>query len=159
MDPILEILKFSAKSSPKEMAQLTSLPQSEVESRIAEFEKNGTILGYQTLIDDEKAGNELVSALIEVKITPERGGGFDRYAKRIAQFEQVLSCYLMSGGYDLLVLVQGRNLREVAQFVAEKLATIEGVLSTSTHFRLKAYKENGVLLAREDPVSRLPVSP
>ena len=100
-----------------------------------------------------------MTAVIEVKITPERGGGFDRLAQRIARFDEVESCYLMSGGYDLLVVVTGESLRQVASFVAERLSTVEGVLSTATHFRLKCYKENGTLLAREEEPNRLVVSP
>src|SRR4029077_6069993 len=97
--------------------------------------------------------------VIEVKITPERGGGFDRLASRIARFQEVESCYLMSGGYDLLVMVRGANLQEVASFIAEKLSTIKGVISTATHFRLKAYKENGVSLNQAAKSERLPGSP
>lgn len=100
-----------------------------------------------------------MTAVIEVKITPERGGGFDRLADRIAKFEQVESCYLMSGGYDLLVVVGGSNLQEVASFIAEKLSTIKGVISTATHFRLKAYKENGILLHRDPAPQRLAIAP
>jgi len=103
--------------------------------------------------------NNAVEAVIEVRITPERAAGFDRLAHRIAKFDQVQSCYLMSGGYDLLVVVRGDNLQEVARFVAEKLGTIKGVISTATHFRLKAYKENGVLLFHEAKPQRLAVSP
>ena len=97
--------------------------------------------------------------MIEVKITPERGGGFDRLASRIAKFEEVQSCYLMSGGYDLLVIVKGETLQAIARFIAERLSTIKGVISTATHFRLKAYKDNGVLLHRESKVQRLAVAP
>jgi DNA-binding Lrp family transcriptional regulator len=100
-----------------------------------------------------------VRAVIEVKITPERGGGFNRLAERIAKYSEVRSCYLMSGGYDLLVEVEGKSLREVASFVSEKLATIQGVISTATHFVLKAYKEHGVMMHRESNNERLPVTP
>jgi len=103
--------------------------------------------------------NNTVEAAIEVKITPERGGGFDRLASRISKFEEVQSCHLMSGGYDLLVVVRGDNLQTVARFVAEKLGTIKGIISTATHFRLKAYKENGILLYKEAKSQRLAVSP
>ncbi len=102
---------------------------------------------------------DLIRAVIEVKIAPERGGGFDRLAERIAKHAEVNSCYLMSGGYDLLVVVEGKTLREVAAFVSEKLATIQGVLSTATHFMLKPYKEQGVLMAREQHEERLAVAP
>jgi len=118
------------------------------------------ILGYQAILDSEKIGDDHVTAVIEVKITPERGGGFDRLAARIAQFDEVKSCYLMSGGaYDLLVLAEGRNLQSIAGFIAEKLSTIQGVISTATRFRLKVYKENEVLLQCEKTEPRLAVAP
>ena len=100
-----------------------------------------------------------MSAFIEVKIAPERGGGFDRLAMRVSRFEQVVSCYLASGGYDLMVVVEGADLREVARFVSEKLSTLEGVISTATHFRLKTYKENGFLFEHESSNERLAVAP
>ncbi len=100
-----------------------------------------------------------VRAVIEVKITPERGGGFDRLAERIAKYDEVLSCFLMSGGYDLQVVVEGETLREVASFVSEKLATIQGVISTATHFRLKPYKEQGILMSPEPQDHRLAIAP
>jgi DNA-binding Lrp family transcriptional regulator len=100
-----------------------------------------------------------VTAVVEVKITPERGGGFDRLAARIGNFSEVQSCYLMSGGYDLLVILEGTNLQEIATFIAEKLSTIKGVISTATRFRLKTYKENGVSLVREPKPQRLAVTP
>ena len=100
-----------------------------------------------------------MTAVVEVKITPERGGGFDRLANRIARFAEVQSCYLMSGGYDLLVVLEGRNLQEIAAFISEKLSTIKGVISTATRFRLKTYKENGVSLLREEKAQRLAVTP
>ena len=111
------------------------------------------------MIDQDKTGELGVSAFIEVKLTPERGGGFDRMAMRIAKFDQVVSCYLASGGYDLLVVVEGNDLRDVASFVSNKLSTLDGVLSTATHFRLKAYKENGFIFETEEPEGRLSVSP
>lgn len=159
MDPLLSLLKQNALTSHDDLARMLDMDKSEVQSRIHEYEASGVILGYHAVIDPEQAGNGNVSAVIEVKITPERGGGFDRLAERIAKFDQVQSCYLMSGGYDLLVVIDGDNLREVARFIAERLSTIEGVISTATHFRLKCYKENGVLLARETSNERLAVSP
>ena len=111
------------------------------------------------MIDAQKRGVEIVTAMVEVSITPERGGGFDRLANRIARFAEVQSCYLMSGGYDLLVVVEGRTLQEIAAFISEKLSTIKGVISTATRFRLKAYKENGVSLMREEKEQRLAVTP
>ena len=130
-----------------------------VTHRVAAWEKEGVICGYHAVIDSEAAGDTSVSAFIEVKVTPERGGGFDRLAMRIARFEQVVSCYLASGGYDLMVVVEGGDLREVARFVSEKLSSMEGVLSTATHFRLKTYKENGFLFERDVAPERLAVTP
>lgn len=159
MEPLLKILKTDARTPVEDIARELDLSESEVKKRIAKLEKDGVILGYQAVVDAEKSGSASVTALIEVKITPERGGGFDRLAGRIAKFDRVQSCYLVSGGYDLLVVVEGDTLQEVASFVAEKLSTIKGVLSTATRFRLKSYKENGVMLLREARTERLSVSP
>jgi DNA-binding Lrp family transcriptional regulator len=159
MDELLKLLKANAHAPVEALARELNLGKAEVAKRIAAYEKSGVILGYQAIVDTNKASNGDVSAVIEVRITPERGGGFDRLASRIAKFDHVQSCYLMSGGYDLLVVVDGKTLQEVATFVAEKLSTIKGVVSTSTHFRLKAYKENGTLLVREPASKRLQVAP
>lgn len=158
-DPLLELLRRKARFSHQEIADLLSLDKEAVTARIAEWEKDGTIRGYHAVIDPEAAGDESVSAFIEVKVTPERGGGFDRLAMRIARFDQVDSCYLASGGYDLMVVVEGGDLREVARFVSEKLSTLEGVLSTATHFRLKTYKESGFIFERDTTPERLAVAP
>ncbi|MBT7959137.1 MAG: Lrp/AsnC family transcriptional regulator [Akkermansiaceae bacterium] len=158
-DPLLKLLKSKARFSNAELAEALSLQVDAVNDQISQWEGDGTILGYQAVIDDEKAGEMGVAAFIEVKLTPERGGGFDRLAMRIARFDQVSSCYLTSGGYDLMVVVEGQGLRDVAQFVSEKLSTLDGVLSTATHFRLKAYKENGFIFETEEPEGRLPVTP
>jgi DNA-binding Lrp family transcriptional regulator len=158
-DPVLKLLKSKARFSNAELAEALSLQVDAVNDQISQWEGDGTILGYQAVIDDEKAGEMGVAAFIEVKLTPERGGGFDRLAMRIARFDQVSSCYLASGGYDLMVVVDGQGLRDVAQFVSEKLSTLDGVLSTATHFRLKAYKENGFIFETEEPEGRLPVTP
>src|SRR5207247_10870233 len=141
------------------LSRMLDRPEAEIVARIKEYEKEQVILGYRTLLNEEKLGVDLIRAVIEVKIAPERGGGFDRLAERIAKYAEVNSCYLMSGGYDLLVVVEGNTLREVATFVSEKLATIQGVLSTATHFMLKPYKEQGVLMAREQNEERLAVTP
>jgi len=159
-DPLLMLLRRKARYTHEELAEELSLEVGEVRARIAKWEKNGTILGYQAVVDPERLDDEGVAAFIEVKLTPERGGGFDRLARRIARFDQVVSCYLSSGGYDLLLVVEGPDLREVARFVSEKLSTMEGVLSTSTHFRLKTYKENGFLFDLDgEDAERLAVSP
>ncbi|WP_193213189.1 Lrp/AsnC family transcriptional regulator [Luteolibacter marinus] len=159
IDPLLQLLRRQARHSHQELAELLSMSENEVRARLEAWESDGTILGYQAVIDPEQAGDDDVSAFIEVKLTPERGGGFDRLAMRIARFEQVVSCYLASGGYDLMVVVEGSDLREVASFVTEKLSTMDGVLSTATHFRLKTYKENGFLFEEVSAPERLAVSP
>jgi len=158
-DPLLTLLETKARFSNQELAEHLSLSKEEVGNRIASWEKDGTILGYQAVIDNDKAGELGVSAFIEVKVIPERGGGFDRLAMRIAKFDQVDSCYLASGAYDLLVVVNGKDLRAVASFVSQKLSSLDGILSTATHFRLKAYKEKGFVFDIEEPDGRLLVSP
>lgn len=159
MDPLLKLLRDNAALKPAQLAALLGIPEAEVVTRIKAFEQDRIILGYRTILNEERAGGELVRAVIEVRITPERGGGFDRLADRIAKFPEVESCYLMSGGYDLQVVVAGGNLRQVAAFVSEKLATMQGVLSTATHFLLKPYKEQGVLMSGPAVDERLPVTP
>jgi len=156
---LLNILRRKARSSFKELAGLVNSTEEEVSEKISGWEKDGTILGYHAVTNPETIGDTSVSAFIEVRLTPERGGGFDRLAIRIARFDQVVSCYLASGGYDLLVVVEGNDLREVARFVSEKLSSLDGVLSTATHFRLKTYKENGFLFEAEPETERLAVSP
>jgi DNA-binding Lrp family transcriptional regulator len=159
MDPLLKLLRDNASLNTAQMAALLGSTEPEVAAKIKDYEADQVILGYRTLLNEEKLGLEQVKAVIEVRITPERDGGFNRIAERIAKYSEVTSCYLMSGGYDLLVIIEGRNLREVATFVAEKLATINGVLSTATHFLLKPYKEAGILMQREANEGRLAVSP
>jgi DNA-binding Lrp family transcriptional regulator len=159
MDPILKLLQENAALKPAQLAKMLNLPESEIAAKIKAYEESEVILGYRAVLNEEKIGLDIVRAVIEVKITPERGGGFDRLAERIAKYAEVRSCYLMSGGYDLLVVVEGTNLRELATFVSEKLATIHGVISTATHFMLKIYKEQGLLIREEANEERLAVSP
>lgn len=159
MDPLLQLLKENAALRPAQLALLVNLTEAEVVARIKAFEEQGVILAYRTILNEDKLSDQKVRAVIEVKITPERGGGFDRLAERISKYSEVQSCYLMSGSYDLMVLLEGSTLREVSTFVSEKLATIQGVLSTSTHFILKPYKQQGVLIHQEAPEARLPVTP
>ena len=159
MDPLLKLLRENASMRPAQLAAMLNTPESEVNARIKAYESDQVILGYRAILNEEKLKRDIVRAVIEVKITPERGGGFDRLAERIAKYKEVHSCYLMSGGYDLLVIVEGANLREVASFVSEKLATIQGVISTATHFLLKAYKEQGILMEQNQPEKRLAVTP
>ncbi|GEP43502.1 Lrp/AsnC family transcriptional regulator [Brevifollis gellanilyticus] len=159
MDPLIQLLAINSNRSAKELSGILSLTEDEVRSRIAAAEADGTILGYNAVVDRQKAGHRGVTALVEVKITPEREGGFDRLARRIAKFDQVRECFLMSGGYDLAIIVEGKDLLDVANFIAEKLSTIGGVLSTATHFQLKAYKQAGFLANGSGDEERLPVSP
>ncbi len=159
MDALLNLLQHNALASHEDLAAQLNLTAAEVTRQVRAYEADGVILGYSTVIDTEKVGDTFVTAVIEIKIAPERDGGFDRLADRIARFEQVQTCYLMSGGYDLMVIVEGGSLREVATFISEKLSTLAGVIATATHFRLKAYKENGVLLSRPEASARLAVSP
>ncbi|MDX1953000.1 MAG: Lrp/AsnC family transcriptional regulator [Verrucomicrobiota bacterium] len=159
MDQLLKLLRENASLKTAELASMLNLSESDVIQKIKAYEESRVILGYRTVINEEKLGRDMVRAVIEVKITPEREGGFNRLAERIAKYSEVRACYLMSGGYDLLVEVEGSNLREVATFVSEKLATIHGVISTATHFVLKPYKEQGVLMTQERHESRLAVAP
>ena len=159
MDDLLKLLRDDASLTPAQIASRLEREEGEVESQIKSLESEGVILGYRTIINEDKLKVDLVRAVIEVKITPEREGGFDRLAARIAKFDEVRSCYLMSGGYDLMVVVEGRDLKAVSSFVSEKLATIQGVISTVTHFMLKPYKEQGVLMAGEYSDEKLSVAP
>lgn len=159
MDTLLKLLRDDASLKPAQLAAMLNLSEAEVAAKIKALETNGIILGYRTVLNEEKLADDVVRAVIEVKITPERGGGFDRLAERIAKYDEVKTCYLMSGGYDLLVVLEGDNLRSLATFVAEKLSTIQGVVSTSTHFMLKTYKEQGVLMGHAPAEERLAVSP
>lgn len=159
MDQLLNLLRRNARTSLEDLARELALTPEAVARQITELERNGIILGYQAIIDQQQRATDSVTAVVEVKVTPERGGGFDRLANRIARFDEVQSCYLMSGGYDLLVVVEGRTLQEIASFIAEKLSTIKGIIGTATRFRLKSYKENGVSLTREEKPARLAVTP
>jgi DNA-binding Lrp family transcriptional regulator len=159
MDALLKLLHENAALKPAQLAGMLNLTEAEVTAKIKAYEADQVILGYRTILNEEKLGVDTVRAVIEVKITPEREGGFNRLAERIAKYDEVESCYLMSGGYDLLVIVNGTNLRQVASFVSEKLATIQGVISTATHFMLKPYKEQGILMSKERNSERLAVSP
>jgi DNA-binding Lrp family transcriptional regulator len=159
MDKLLRLLKQNALESPRNIARMLNMSEAEVKAKISSYEKSGVIRGYQAIVNEDLLNLNRVRAVIEVKITPEREGGFDRVASRISRFKEVKSLFLMSGAYDLLVIVTGENLREVAAFVSEKLATIEGVVSTSTHFMLKTYKDQGVLMEAEEKDERLKVTP
>lgn len=159
MDEILKLLQSNALESHENIARQLNLPVATVAQRIADYEKAGVIRGYQAILNEDKLDLDTVTAVIEVKVTPQREGGFNHIAERISKFPEVRSAYLMSGAYDLLLFVEGRNLREVAAFVSEKLSPLEGVLSTSTHFMLKTYKRLGVLMHQDSSDERLSVSP
>jgi len=156
---ILEALESNPKLGLDELAVQTGAGKIEVQARITSLEKCGIIRKYKTVIDWDKAGVEYVHAVIELKINLERDKGYDVIAKRLSGFEEVRSVRLMSGGYDLSITVRGKSMREVAFFVAEKISTLEQVVSTATHFVLKAYKEDGILLYPQDQIKRLSVSP
>ena len=130
-----------------------------VVNEIAEMEKERIICGYHTLIDWDKTGDERVTALIEVKVTPQRGMGFDKVAERIYQYNEVTAVYLMSGAFDFTVIIEGRTMRQVAQFVSDKLSPMESVLSTATHFILKKYKDHGTIIAEEEQDERMLITP
>ncbi len=151
---ILKILENDARASIKQIATMTDSPGAEVSRLIKKAEKDGTILRYKAIINWEKVGREQVWALIEVKVTPEKDVGFDAIARRIYLFSQARTVYLVSGTYDLLVVVVGKTEHEVADFVSQKLAPIEGVQGTVTHFVLKRYKEDGETLEGEEEVKR-----
>ena len=160
MKPIVKLMLEGNSLNTAQMAQLLQLSEADVERQLAELKQQGVLLGFRPVLNLANEESGVVRAVIEVRITPERGGGFNRLAERIGRFDEVESCYLMSGGYDLLVFVNGSSLQRVAAFVSEKLSTLEGVLSTATHFMLRSYKEHGFLMAvkAEDP-ERLKVSP
>jgi DNA-binding Lrp family transcriptional regulator len=159
MDELLKILQANATESRENIAKMLNVSVAEVNTRIAQYEKNGVIRGYQAVLNEDKLDLDTVTAVIEVKVTPQREGGFNVIAERISKFPEVRSAYLMSGAYDLLLFVEGANLREVAAFVSERLAPLEGVLSTSTHFMLKTYKRLGVLMESGHAEERLSVAP
>ena len=149
MDEILEILEKNSRYSPAEIAAMTGKDEAAVRAAIADYEARNVITAYTTLINWEKTDSERVTALIEVKVTPQRDRGFDKVAERIYNFPEVKACYLMSGGFDLTVVIEGKTMKEVALFVAEKLAPIEDVTSTATHFILKKYKDKGFVFGSE----------
>jgi DNA-binding Lrp family transcriptional regulator len=159
MQEVLELLEKDHTLTVEQLAVMLGQPQAEIAQAIKRLEEEKIIVKYQTIINWEKAGVDRVTAIIDVKITPQREVGFDAIAERIYRFPEVRSLYLMSGAYDLLVMVEGKNLKEVSQFVSTKLSTIEGVLSTTTHFMLKMYKESGVILEDKEEDRRLAVSP
>ena len=157
---IIEILERDSRTSAKDIADMLGADETEVRERIDALEKDRIILGYTAMVNHEKLQTDRsTSCVIEVQISPERGIGFDRIAERIYRFPEVRSVYLMSGSYDLLVIIEGSTMKEIAQFVIDKLATLENVRSTATHFMLKKYKEMGAILGHEQENERMPVTP
>ena len=145
MDKLLTLLEDDATLTPEQLALMLKKEVGDVKDLISQYERNGVILGHKTLIDWDKTDREYVTALIEVKIQPQRDRGFDKIAEKIYNYPEVQSLYLMSGGFDLAVFIEGRTMREVAYFVAQKLAPIEYVTATATHFVLRKYKDKGVV--------------
>jgi DNA-binding Lrp family transcriptional regulator len=159
MDELLKQLKINAKESPENLAKLLGLTVQDVKTRIAGYEKAGIIQAYQAVINEDNLDGAPVTAAIEVRLTAEREGGFNRIAERISRFPQVRSAFLMSGGFDLLLFVSGKTLNDVASFVSEKLSPLGGVVGTATHFMLKTYKRNDVLMRGSDENERPQISP
>ena len=159
MDALLDLLKKNARESDAVLAKELNTTAEDIRARIAAFEQEGVIRGFQAVLNTDRLESSDVRAVIELRIRPEREGGFDRVANRISKFPQVESMFLMSGGFDLLLFVKGHSLQEVANFVSARLAPLDGVLSTATHFMLKTYKDQGVLMESEPHDDRLQVCP
>ena len=156
---VLEILRTEARTSNADIARRLDLTEEQVAQEVARLEQNKTVLGYRAIVNPEKLEDEPCLGIIEVKITPQRSVGYDEIAAQIYRFPEVKLCYLISGSYDVLVFIEGRNLKEVANFVSQKLATIDNVTSTATHFILKKYKEAGIMIGDETTTERLPIVP
>jgi len=158
-EQILTVIERNSRIDIKELAVILGMEEIDVANELKSMEEEGVICGYHTLIDWEKTSIEKVSALIEVKVTPQRGQGFDNIAERIYKYPEVNAVYLISGGFDLLVSLEGKTLKEVSQFVSDKLSTLESVLSTSTHFVLKKYKDHGTILGKKIVDEREQITP
>ena len=154
MTKLLRLLEEDCTLTTEQLASMAALPVDEVKAAVKQFEDDKVILGYKAIVDWDRTERESVTALIEVKVTPQRGEGFDRVAERIYQYEEVESVYLMSGAFDLTVIISGRTLKEVAQFVGERLAPLENVTGTATHFILKKYKEKHLVFQKQERQER-----
>ena len=159
MRELLELLEHDARRSVKDLATMLGRSEYEVEEQMKKLEKNKIILGYNTMINWHKYGDSTVTAIIEVNVTPQREFGFDAIAERIYRFDEVKTVYLMSGSFDLLVIIEGKTLNNIADFVARRLSTIEGVTSTRSHFMLKAYKKDGIIIDDKEKDHRLVITP
>lgn len=158
-EQILELLERNSRMTPAEIAVLLGSGEEVIASEIKKMEEENIICGYNTLIDWDKTGADKITALIEVRVTPTRGQGFDKIAERIYNFPEVQSVYLISGGYDLLVILEGKTLKEVSHFVSSKLSTLDSVISTATHFILKKYKDDGIIFDKKKKDERMLVEP
>ena len=158
-EELLAILEKNSRIDFKELAVLLGVEETAVLEELEKLEKEGIICGYHTLINWEKTSIEKVTALIEVKVTPQRGQGFDRIAERIYNYPEVKAVYLISGGYDLLVTLEEKTLKEIANFVSDKLSTLDSVLSTATHFILKKYKDHGTIINEKSSDEREVITP
>lgn len=159
MNDLIKLLNQNARFSNEELASMLGTTPKDVAAQIEQLEKNGIIKGYSVIIDENLADKDMVMAIIELNVTPQRDCGFDVIAKTIMMYDEVDSISLMSGAYDLSVTVKGKNLQQIALFVAQRLSTIEGVLSTTTHFILKTYKEKGIFIENEDKDERGFIAP
>ncbi len=153
-DEILKLISKNSKLTCDEIAKELNLDKEKVAEEIKKMENEQIICGYNTLINWEKTDREVVTALIEVKVTPQRGNGFDKIAERICQFEEVKACYLMSGGFDFTVILEEKSLKEIAFFVSDKLSPIDAVIGTGTHFVLKNYKDHGIIMEKKGSSDR-----
>ena len=158
-EKILSVIEKNSRIDIEELAILLGEAETAIANEIADMEKEGVICGYHTLINWDKTNNEKVNALIEVRVTPQKGMGFDNIAERIYQFSEVNAVYLMSGSFDFTVFIEGRTMRDVAQFVSDKLAPMDSVLSTATHFVLKKYKDHGTILSAKKKDERQLITP
>ena len=159
MRELLEILERNSRISTNELASMLKKSEYEIKNEISRLEKDKIILSYGTLVNWERFGDDKVTAVIEINLTPQREVGFDAIAERIYRYDEVRTVYLMSGNFDLLVIIEGKSLKEISNFVATRLSTIEGVTQTRSHFLLKAYKKDGVILDNEEQDRRLVVTP
>ena len=154
MKKLLQLLEEDCTLTTEQLASMSGMSAEEVKAAIRAYEEDKVVLGYKAIVDWDRTDRESVTALIEVKVTPQRNEGFDRVAERIYQYDEVESVYLMSGGFDLTVIISGRTLKEVAQFVGQRLATLEGVTGTATHFILKKYKEKHLIFEKREEQER-----
>lgn len=158
-EELLSIIEKNSKIGLKDLAVMLNLSEETVLNELETLEKEGVICGYHTLIDWEKTSIEKVTALIEVRVTPQRGQGFDKIAERIYNYPEVRAVYLISGGFDFLVILEEKSLREISNFVSDKLSTLDNVLSTATHFILKKYKDHGTVFAKKHEDEREIITP